>query len=169
LLAVHNAKAVTDKQIGQSRELLGSDNRLLVSGSGNSDAGSNIAYSMRTGNFPLTKDPKRGLRLTYSPTSGSHLLNVQLFYNNSSTARPNAVATDRGAGVTTTDGGTAALLDMSATRSPLGEATGFAQVLLAGRMSDESAGADRHISVGLAGSQSSSRAVIHGLTVEGAG
>lgn len=160
---------VRSLNVGQNRELLGSTNRMLVSGSGNSDDGSAIAYSMRTGNFPLNKDPKRGLRLTYSPTSGSHLLNVQLFYNNSSTARPNAVATDRGTGVTTTTGSTAALLEMSATRSPLGDATGFAQVQLAGRISDESAGADRHISIGLAGSQSSSRAVIHGLTVEGAG
>ena len=160
---------VRSLNVGQNRELLGSTSRMLVSGSGNSDAGSEIAYSMRTGNFPLNKDPKRGLRLTYSPTSGSHLLNVQLFYNNSNTARPNAVATDRGTGVTTTTGGTAALLDMSATRSPLGDATGFAQVQLAGRISDESAGADRHISLRLAGSQSSSRAVIHGLSVEGAG
>lgn len=154
---------------GQIRELLGSGSRLLVTGSDNTDAGTSVQYSLRTGNYPLNKDPKRGLRITYSPTSGSHPLKVRLYYNNSSSPRPNAVATDRGTGVTTTTGSTESVLEMSATRSALGDATGFAQVQLVGRINDESAGADRHIAVGLAGTQTTSKAVIHSLSVEGAG
>lgn len=154
---------------GQLRELLGGSTRLLAQGSGTSDVGTAIPYSLKTGNYPLNKDPKRGLRITYSPTSGSHQLGVRLYYNNSSSPRPNAVATDRGTGVTTTTGSTEAVLEMAATRSPLGDATGFAQVQLAGRINDESAGADRHIAIGLNGSQSSSKVVIHSLGVEGAG
>ena len=154
---------------GRMTELVGSDNRLLETGSGLTDDGSAVPYSLQTGNFPLNNDPKRGVRLVYTPTASQHDLGVRLHYNNSATPRANAIASDRGTGFTTTTGSTEAVLDLASTRSSLGDASGFAQASLAGRLVDASAGADRHIAIAVAGTQSTSKAVIHSISVEGAG
>ena len=154
---------------GQQSELLGSENRLLRTGVGLTDAGTAIPYAMRTGALPLNNEPSRGVRVLYTPTSGAHSLNARLYYNNSGTPRPNAIASDRGTGFVTTTGSTQATLDLSASRSPLGPASGLARFQLSGRMDDRSAGADRHVAIELAGDQTTDRPVLHRLDIEGVG
>ena len=146
---------------------VGSSTGAMLTSAGTMDAGSSISYSLKTGNYPLTNDPKRSVRLTYTPVAGN--LGVSLFYNNSSSARPNAAAVSRGDSFTVATGSTEAILDMSATRSALGPSTGFAQLSLSGRLEDRSSGADRMVAVGLAGTRSSAAPVIHSVEIEGAG
>ena len=76
---------------------------------------------------------------------------------------------DNGTGVTTVAGSTEAALDMSQTRSALGDSNGYSQLWLSGRLDDKSAGADRHIALHLAGQQSSSKVILHRMEIEGAG
>lgn len=127
-----------------------------------------IACYMRTGNLsfaPTEKD--RNIRVLYSPTSSDCNLSLALHYNNSSTPRPAAVSTDRGIGFTTTQGG-AATLNMKATRSPLGDATGYAVCHYAGRIDDRSAGADRHLAVALSLTRpSGDAATVFGIAASG--
>jgi hypothetical protein len=146
---------------------VGSSAGAMRTSAGTMDAGSSISYSLKTGNYPLTNDPKRSVRLTYTPVAGT--LGVSLFYNNSSSARPNAAAVSRGDSFTVATGSTEAILDMSATRSALGPSTGFAQLSLSGRMEDRSAGGDRMIAIGLSGVQGGNTPVIHSVEIEGAG
>jgi len=126
------------------------------------DTEGGVGWQYRTGNLRLNADPSRSVGVVYKPTPSS--LNLSLFYNGSTQARTLPVASDRGTGWVTAGGGTVATLDMSATRSPLGEASGYAQAMFAGRLDPRSAGAERHVAVGLSGT---SAAVLHGLTVEG--
>jgi hypothetical protein len=153
---------------GQQAELLGGTGRMLTPG-GTTDNGTAIPYSLKTGNFPLNDDPKRAVRVTYSPTASSHAVGIRMYYNNSSAPRANAIASDRGTGIVTTTGSTEATLDLSASRSPLGEANGFAQASFSGRLDDRSAGSDRHLAVELAGTQDAVTPVIHRLDLEGVG
>lgn len=91
-----------------------------------------------------------------------------MYYNNSGTPRPNAIASNRGDGFVTVTGSTAATLNMAATRSALGAANGFAQAYYAGRQEDRSAGADRHVAVQLGGTQSADKITLFGLSIKGA-
>lgn len=129
-----------------------------------------ISYSVRTGAFALaTERGSRGVAVLYDPTASTATLNLRLHYNNSTSPRANAVASNRGTGFTTLTGDTAAKLDMSKARSPLGDATGYARADFAGRVSPESAGADRHVAIALDGTQPAGNAVVlHSLAVEGA-
>jgi hypothetical protein len=154
---------------GRQSELLGSDNRLLRPGVGLTDAGAAIPYVLRTGAMPLNNDPARGVRVLYTPTAGAHTLAARLYYNNAATPRPNAIASDRGTGFVTTTGSTQATLDLNASRSPLGTASGMARFQLAGRLDDRSAGADRHVAIELAGEQTTSSPVLHRMDIEGVG
>jgi hypothetical protein len=118
----------------------------------------------------LPFDPKeqdRGIRLLYQPTAGDCNLSLALHYNNSATARPAAVRTDRGTGVVT-DGGSAATLNLKVSRSALGDATGYANCSYSGRVDDKSAGADRHVSINVSGTRpSGDPLVLHGMAVSG--
>jgi hypothetical protein len=145
--------------------------RMYELGSGLTDNGGPILYSLKTGNMSLNDDPKRGVRLTYTPTSSTHNLGVELHYNGSSTPRPNAIQTNPGAGFVTTTGGTQATLNMGVHRSALGNASGFAQFTLAGRLDDRSAGADRSVAIRMSGSQSGGIAgpAIHRVQIDGVG
>jgi hypothetical protein len=116
----------------------------------------------------LNNDPSRSIGIVYEPTTNTTPLNLSLHYNGSTAARTNAVASDRGTGFASTAGQTNAVLDMASTRSALGPATGYAQAMFAGRLDPRSAGADRHVAIGLAGTQSSSPVKIYSVTVEGA-
>lgn len=145
----------------------------LLKESGLSDSGTSIDYQYRSGPMPLDAGPSRSVGVVYKPTPSRNDLNLSLHYNNSSSPRENAISTDRGSGFVSSQAGTAAVLDMSQTRSALGEANGFARAYVAGRRDDRSAGGDRHMAVALAGTQSSTAAndgvVIYSLQVEGSG
>lgn len=167
--AVAVSCGVRAQRSGKQAELVGADGRLMQANTGLTDDGTPIPYVMRTGSMPINKDPKRGVRVLYTPTASSHNLHARLYYNTDQSPRPNAIASDRGTGFVTTTGGTQASLDMAAARSPLGTASGFAQFSLAGRIDDRSAGADRHVAVELAGEQSATSPVLHRLEVEGVG
>jgi hypothetical protein len=151
----------------QLSHLGSSGGKLYQSGQGATDDGTVISYSLQTGNFPLNADPKRAVRLTYTPTQNS--MGVRLFYNNSDSPRPLAAAVSRGDGFTSVAGSTEATLNMAPSRSALGTATGFAQLMLSGRMDDRSAGADRTVAIGFAGTAGSSSPVVHSVELEGAG
>ena len=151
----------------QLSHLGSSGGKLYQSGLGETDDGTVISYSLQTGNFPLNADPKRAVRLTYTPTQNS--MGVRLFYNNGTSPRPQAAAVSRGDGFTSVAGSTEATLNMAPSRSALGTATGFAQLMLSGRMDDRSAGTDRTVAIGFAGTAGSSSPVVHSVEIEGAG
>lgn len=135
---------------------------------GTSDNGTAIPYRMRTGNAALTNDEtSRSIALVYQPTTQSATLSASLYYNNSSTPRPNAISSDRGDGFVTA-GGTHASLNMSKTRSALGDANGFAQAYFSGRVDDRSSGGDRHIAVELSGEQSADEIALYAMRLRGA-
>jgi hypothetical protein len=161
---------------GRQRLIAGAESgAVLLADQGASDINAaggqaDIACLFRTGNFPLLPNGQdRSVRLLYRPTSSSASLFVNLHYNNSATARPSAIATDRGTGFTTTQSGSA-LINMASSRSALGQATGYAVAAYAGRLDDRSAGGDRHIAVGLSATRPSGEAAsLYGLAIEGAG
>lgn len=129
-----------------------------------------VAYQYRSPPIALTNEKgARSVSFLYTPTSGPHSLNLGLHYNNSSSPRANAIASDRGDGFTTTTGSTVASLNLSATRSALGTATGKATAYFSGRVDDRSSGADRHVAIAFSGTQQSDAVRLHGVTVEGAG
>lgn len=146
-------------------------NGQITVAAGLSDQGTAIPYAMRTGPLALDDGPSRSVAVVYKPTPSVNQLRLALYYNNSSTPRPNAIGTDRGSGFVSAQGGTAAVLDMAATRSQLADANGFARAYVAGRKDDRSAGGDRHMAVELAGTQSATNAndgvVIYSIQAEG--
>jgi hypothetical protein len=133
-------------------------------------SGSGIACTFRTGNFPFDpKDKDRNFRLLYKPTTSTCNMSLGLHYNNSQTARPAAVASDRGTGFTT-DGGQNANLNLALARSALGDATGYATANYSGRVDDRSAGGDRHLAIALSLTRPSGDSpVIYGIGVSGVG
>lgn len=148
---------------------------LLKFDSGSSDlnsAGSPaaIACHMRTGNMSFDpKEKDRNIRVLYKPTATDCDLSLALHYNNSASPRQSAVATDRGVGFTTDQGG-AAKLNLKLGRSVLGDATGYAVCHYAGRVDDRSAGTDRHLAFALSLSRPSSEGVtLYGAAVAGVG
>lgn len=144
----------------------------LIKHAGPSDSGTAIPYEMRTGPMPLDQGPSRSVAFVYKPTQDRSDLFLSLRYNNSQTPRPNAISSDRGSGFVTAQSGTAAALDMSKDRSDLAGANGFARAYVAGRRDDRSAGGDRHMAVGFAGTQqvtAGNGVVIYSMQVEGAG
>ena len=176
----------TYAQTFASAECLASGGRqTLISGGGGGelvkfDSGSqdrtaagsntNITCTFRTGSFPLpVGQTDRNLRLLYRPTTSTCNLTLAMHYNNSATARPAAVATDRGTGFTT-DAAQNAVLNLAATRSALGPATGYATANYSGRVDDRSSGGDRHLAVGITLTRPSGDApVIYGLGISGVG
>jgi hypothetical protein len=151
---------------GQMRVLAGGADGAWRKDSGTQDGSNPVAYALRTGNLMLTDDPDRAVELVYTPTPGDSSLALNLHYNNSTTARPNAIASDRGCGFTVTAGG-AATLNLKKTRSPLGDSTGYATARFAGRKSDRSAGGDQHVAADLSGQQTNDSVVLHAMRVRG--
>jgi hypothetical protein len=129
-----------------------------------------VSYAVRTGPMQLVNEGgSRSLALVYTPTASDSTLSLRLHYNNSTSPRANAVASDIGNGFTTQTGSTAAQLNMKKTRSALGDSTGYAVARLSGRVTPESAGGDRHVAMALAGTQSAGDpVVIHSVQIEGA-
>ncbi|NBW15496.1 MAG: hypothetical protein EBR82_46670, partial [Caulobacteraceae bacterium] len=138
----------------------------FLKSSGLTDSGTSVPYSVRTGNLPLTDSGDRTIGILYEPTSTASTLNLQLHYNNSQTPRTNAIQTNTGAGFVAAT--TGAQLDMSRSRSPLGDATGYAQAQYSGRVDDRSAGADRHMAIALSGTQSADQIKVYAVKVNGA-
>lgn len=135
--------------------------------SGTQDAGSGVQYQLRTGNMALIDEPDRSLGVLYKPTASDSNLNVSLFYNNSDTARANAIQSDRGTGFTVTPNGPATI-NMKKSRSALGDATGAAFAHHSGRKSERSAGGDQHVAVQFAGTQTADAVTIYGARISGA-
>jgi hypothetical protein len=133
--------------------------------SGLTDSGAAIQYKFRTGNLEIVNEPTRAVSLLYKPTNTTSAIDLALHYNNSSSPRPNAVLNDQGAGFIA--GATVATLNMSKTRSALGDASGMATAPYSGRIDDRSAGADRHIAVDLAGEQSADGVVLYSIRASG--
>lgn len=156
---------------GRWTQVAGSGAGVLLRRAGLTDQGQAIAYQWRGGPIKLDAGPSRSVAVVYKPTPSSNVLSLSLHYNGSDQPRSNAVASDRGSGFVVAQGGTAATLDMTLTRSPLGDANGVARAYVAGRRDDRSAGGDRHLAVAIAGTQSSTAAndgvVIHSLDIEG--
>lgn len=167
---------------GKYEPIAGTSGGFFVKASGMLDVGPDpanpttwpapVSYEYRTGTSKLKDEGgSRSIGVLYKPTASDSNLNVSLHFNNSSTPRANAVATDRGGGGFTTDSGsTVAVLNMKKTKL-LGEANGFAKAYYSGRQDDRSVGGDRHIAVAVAGTQSSTagdNVVLYGLTIEGA-
>jgi hypothetical protein len=144
-------------------------NGTIARAGGLTDQGVAVPYELRTGNAAITDEGgARTVGLVYKPTDSDSALQLRLHYNNSPAPRPNAIASDRGDGFATTLGSTAATLNMSRSRSTLGEANGFAQAHYSGRADDRSAGGDRHIAVAVGGTQSSDGVVLYAIQVKGA-
>jgi hypothetical protein len=145
------------------------DGKLLKANSGLVDSSgattATIPYELRTGPLVITDEPTRQIGVLYKPTATTSDLTLKVHYNNSSTARSNAVDSDRGEGVVASPAGV--VIDMRVGRSALGDSTGYSTARYSGRASDRSSGADRHLSVALSGSQSSSPIVLHGVTIGG--
>jgi hypothetical protein len=121
------------------------------------------------GSTPSMQDhSSRSISILYTPTTASCPVYIGLHYNNSASARANAIATNRGGGFTTVAGSTSAVLDMALTRSSLGNANGKATAYISGRADDRSVGADRHVAVAISGTQAE-QVKIHALTIEGVG
>ena len=89
----------------------------------------------------------RSVILTYEPTASSHRVDLREFPNNAASPRPNAVRRDRGTGFVSETDGARTSLDMSASRSALGQATGVAKAQFAGRSYEDSSSSDRHLAV----------------------
>jgi hypothetical protein len=151
---------------GQLNRALGGVDGVWRRETGTQDNAAPVAYSLRTGNMALADEPDRTIGVLYKPTASDSPLNVSLFYNNSDTARANAIQSDRGSGFTVTAGGPASL-NMKKTRSALGDATGSALAHYAGRKSELSAGGDQHLAVQVAGTQSADAVTLFALRVSG--
>jgi hypothetical protein len=154
---------------GRRSKVYGTASGSFYKTSGTSDPAAAVAWSYRSGNLRLNSDPSRSIGVVYDPTAATSPLKLSLHYNGQTTARTNAVASDRGTGFASTAGQTQAVLDMGSTRSSLAPATGYAQAMFAGRLDPRSAGADRHVAIGLEGEQTTSVVRLHGITVEGVG
>lgn len=162
--------ATTRASLGGRLQPLHATGNGFKKSAGTNDDGTAVAYDFRTGPMKLVdENGNRSIDLLFTPTATDCTLSLALHYNNSSTARANAVASDRGGAFVTTTGGTAATLNLSKARSALGEARGQAKAYYAGRPDDRSVGSDKHIAIAVSGTQSADPVVIHGIAVSGAG
>lgn len=138
---------------------------------GYSDNGTSIPYSIRTGNLELvTEEMRQGVSLLYTPTTGDAPLALTRYFNGSDSPRQNVLASDRGDGFVATVPGAECVLNMKRSRSSLGDASGVAKAMFSGGSDDRSSGSDRHVAIGLSGSQSaaSNAPALHAIAIEGA-
>jgi len=145
---------------------------------------STVGWLMKTGAMELVSDGHtkkgeslidRSVVLTYKPTDVSCTLDLREYYNNSPTPRRNTMMRDRGTGFVHQTSQAKTTLDMLATRSSLGLATGVAKAQFAGRSLEDTAGGDRHIAVQIsyapvaadAGNPAPPQPIVYGLEVRG--
>jgi hypothetical protein len=149
---------------GEAGKILQPGGRVDATTSGGTTA---VPWLYRSSPRPLVDEKgNRSLGILYTPTPES--MAIGLHYNNSTAARTNAVAADRGDGVTVVTGSSVATLNMASDRSALGQATGYARVSMSGRVDEMSAGGDRHVAIALSGTQSTGAVQLHSMTVAGA-
>lgn len=147
----------------------GSGDGAVYKNSGDSDAGSPIPYSLRTGAMPIQPNSQRGIGIVYTPTASDSNLTLKLHYNGSADPRDNAISCDRGDGFEAQAGG--AVLNMNSARSHLQASNGFAKAMYSGRLDERSSGADRHLAVSISGERSGAGqdTEIHAIAIEGVG
>lgn len=155
---------------GQRTDLLGTSVGTFVKPTALVDVTANVAYSIRTGNYKLAppgKDRDRTIEVTFEPTSNNHDLTCRLHFNNSQTARPNAIASNTG-GFGFVSDVSGSVVSLSRTRaSGLQESNGVAQAGFAGHRSDHSTGADRQVAVALSGTQTLDQLTLYDLKLNG--
>jgi hypothetical protein len=162
--------AGTAATVGNQQSIvLGTQGGTLVRYGGYSDSGTAIPWSFRTGEMALADEQgDRSIALLYTPTATTTDTRIKLYYNGSQTDRPNAIISDRGqVGVAEQGGGV--LLNMSGSASALGSSPGMARVYFSGRVDPRSAGGDKHLAVGIEGTQASSSdtPVFHAIAIAG--
>jgi len=117
-----------------------------------------IPWSYKTSNHEIINDQTakgggglidRSVVVTYETTDKSSNISIRQFFNNNAAPRENMMPRDRGTGFVHSTTGARAVLDMKNDRSNLGAATGVAKAIFAGRATDDLAGSDKHVSVGL--------------------
>jgi len=151
---------------GRREDLLATNTGRFIKHFGLNDGGVAIPFQVRTGNLPLAPgNTSRAVEITFGPTTSDCSLTMNMFYNNSQTARPNAILVERGGGFIADAGG--AVLNLKRTRSALGDATGVASAAFSGHRDPRSSGADRHVAIDLSGSQSLDAVSIYDMTVAG--
>jgi hypothetical protein len=145
-----------------------------------------VAYAMRTGAMELMNDENarvqnadaqvdRSVSVIYRPTTSPTNLYLKEYFNNATYPRQNVMPRDRGTGFVHDTSGARTRLDMAASRSSLGTATGVARAQFAGRGFADMGGADRHVAVELSGPPVSansgdatpSEVLLYGLDVAG--
>jgi hypothetical protein len=155
---------------GRRLELSALNNASFARFSGTQDGTTGVEYRLRTGNYEMsTERGSRSVTFGYNPTASDSTLRLRVYYNNAAAPRKNAAATNRGTGFVTDTGSTESTLNMAATRSPLGDATGTATASLAGRVDEGSAGGDREVAIEVAGTQTTDPVTLYSVRVEGAG
>lgn len=119
-----------------------------------------VGYQYKTGNMELLSDDNtkngdqfmdRSVTVTYRPTAADSTLALREYFNNSVNPRVNVFPRDRNTGFVHDTSGAQTTLNMKATRSDLGLATGVARAIFGGRTSRDMGGSDRHIAVELYG------------------
>jgi hypothetical protein len=152
---------------GQQQLVTAGESKVSRFGQTHQDYGSTaVNYSIRSPNFPIDTDPNKAISIIFEPSQNNAQLN--LHYNNSPTPRPNAIATGRGDGVVSVAGG-GAQIDMSDSRSSLGDSNGIVTVRYSGGVSDRSGNGDRHIAMAITGAQTSEQLILYGAAINGAG
>lgn len=143
-----------------------------------------VQYAVRTGAMELINDGNantkdrlqdRSVTVIYRPTPRDSALNLREYFNNSQSPRSNVMPRDRGTGFVHDTTGAKTRLNMAASRSALGTATGVATAQFAGRNYTDMGGADRHVAVELSvdaslanvGNPEPSEVLIYGLEVAG--
>lgn len=143
-----------------------------------------VFYAVKTGAMELVNDGNantkdalqdRSVSVIYRPTATNSELCLREYFNNSAQPRSNVMPRDRGTGFVHDTTGAKTKLNMSATRSALGTATGVAKAQFAGRNYSDMGGADRHVAVELSGAsvpvldggELPSEVLLYGLEVNG--
>lgn len=117
-----------------------------------------VPYCVKTAPMALicdgNIDPKgrmqdRSVEVSYRPTNTSAVLNLREYFDNSEVPRRNVMPRDRGTGFVQGTTGAKSTMDMIATRSPLGIATGVSKAQFAGRVYADMLGGDRDVAVEL--------------------
>lgn len=152
---------------GQRVDLLGTQVGTFVKPTALVDVTANVPYSLRTGNYALAAGNKdRSIEIVFEPTSNSHDLTCRLHFNNSSTARNNAIRVDTG-GFGFVSDTTGSVVSLSRGRSGLQESIGVAAGSFGGHRSERSTAGDRHVAVAISGNQTNDQLILYDLKVNG--
>jgi hypothetical protein len=114
------------------------------------------------------KDSNRNVGLLFTPTAGTSLMKLRMYYNNSPHPRVNVAARDRGTGVVYPTEEPCVTLDMNASLLPDRISTGVCRALFASHTVDDIQGNDRHVAIELSAERNGDSPVeIHSVDVFG--